>query len=365
MGYALLSVIRGQGTALLASLIQPADIDDISAKANSILRFYDLSRITLISKVLGLMCDGQFRSMQNFLREQSEDINSVNMVGEIASFLYGFSKKHVITEKTMILLTQLLKALNEFCIGNYKNREVTFNENIVSVINFVLQIDITKIKRQGRNENTTVVSNLSAIDDLAIGRSADRESKTDYVQLRAMALTMKASAVQLLDALLEEISNKTSRLSHQIAEGLDIHALHWSMLDFFVLKSDPDMIKLRNEDNAYKALFDIYKIIMHLADTGVAPLQSLSEWSSLSPSPLLSPPFPLSSSPLPSSPPLYTLHLPSTLSPSPSPSTISPSSSPPSPPPLHPLPLPHHPIPSFLLTCPSLPFPLPLFRSLL
>lgn len=213
--------------------------------------------------------------MQNYVREQSEDINSANMVAEIASFLYGFSRKHVISEQTVLVLNQLFQALKEFCVGNYKNREVTFNENIIPVINFVLQIDITKIKRQGRNQNTAVVSNLLEID--SIRSCGGGKEKIDYIYLRRLALEMKASAVELLDTLLEEICNKTSKLSHQIAEGLDVQALHWSMLDFFILKSDPDLIKLQVEDNAYRALFGSYKTIMHLVDTGVAPLESLSK----------------------------------------------------------------------------------------
>ena len=215
------------------------------------------------------MCDGQFREVQNYLREQSEDINSVNMVGEIASFLFTFSKKNVLSEQTLLLLNQLIQALNEFCIGNYKNREVTFNENIVSVINFVLQIDITKIKKA--KQTLTVVTNFDEFP------SSTSQSKLDYPYLRQLALEMKASAVQLLDALLEEISNTTSKLTHQIFEGLDIHALHWSMLDFFVLKNDPDLVKLQSDDNAYRALFDSYRIIMHLVDSGVASLEKLSK----------------------------------------------------------------------------------------
>ena len=242
----------------------------------SILRFYDLNRITLTSKVLGLMCDGQFRDMQNYLREQSEELNSVNIVGEIASFLYAFSKKHVLDQQNLMLLVQLLKTLNEFCSGNYRNREVAFNKNVVSVINFVLQIDITKIKKLGKMENIAMLDNLPDLEDLSSSYEEAR-NKTDYVQLRKTALEMKAAAVKLLDALLEEISNKTSELSHQIAEGLDIQALHWSMLDFFVLKSDPDLIKVQSDDNAYRALFDCYKIIMYMVDEGIAPLDSLSK----------------------------------------------------------------------------------------
>ena len=47
------------------------------------------------------MCDGQYKEMQNFLREQSEDIHSVNMVAEMATFLYEFSKKHIISIDTL------------------------------------------------------------------------------------------------------------------------------------------------------------------------------------------------------------------------------------------------------------------------
>ena len=255
---------------------------DLSEEAREILRFHDLSRITLISKVLGLMCDGQFRDMQNYLRDQSEAISSVNMVAEIASFLYNFSKKNVVSEVNLLLLNQLLQALNEFCIGNYKNREVVFNENIVSVINYVLQIDITKIKsakRFGRNINEVVVGNVEEFDDFG---SEEQQQKIDYVLLRRMALEMKSSAVQLLFSLLEEISKKTSKLTHQIAEGLDIQALHWSMLDFFVLKSDSDLIKLKAEDNAFRAMFGCYRIIMSLVDNKFASLESLSKLPSSS-----------------------------------------------------------------------------------
>ena len=232
----------------------------------------------LISKVLGLMCDGQFRQMQNYLREQSEDIHSVNMVGEIAMFLYEFSKKQVYSTETLKLFNELLQTLVEFCIGNYKNREVVFNSNIISVINYVLQIDITKIKgarRFGSSSNTTVISQVSDVVDFE-DDSKKKRAKIDHVLLRKMALEMKASTVQLLDALLEDI-NKTSKLSHQIADGLDVSALHQSMLDFYILKSDSDLVRLEYDDNASRALFDSYKIIMHLVDSGFAPLETLSK----------------------------------------------------------------------------------------
>ena len=38
------------------------------------------------SQVLGLMCDGQFSLMQNYLREQKDNIVTINLVGEVALF---------------------------------------------------------------------------------------------------------------------------------------------------------------------------------------------------------------------------------------------------------------------------------------
>ena len=211
----------------------------IGGKAYQMLHFSDISRISLMSSVLQHMCDGQRRDIQNYLREQSDGIDSVNMVEEVANFLYEFSKKQVHTEETISLFNNLLQALTEFCIGNYRNRQVVFNANIMHVINYVLHIDITKIRGVEKSFLSTIVFDRQ-----------QEEDDIDYITIRKMALQLKASTVHLLDALLEEISNKSSTLSHQIADGLDINSLHWSMMDFFVLKSDPDLIRIECDDDA-------------------------------------------------------------------------------------------------------------------
>ena len=192
--------------------------------------------------------------MQNFLREQTDDSNNVNMVSEMATFLYEFSKNRLLNIKTLELFTQLLQALKEFCVGNNENRRDIFDANIMSVINYVLQIDITNI----RCKETDGV-------------------KCDCANIRKMALQLKASAVELLDVLLEEISIKPSNISQQIAEGLDIPALHWSMLDFYTLKDDPDLRLLEFNDNAYRALFGCHRVVMHMLDNKLAPVDSLSK----------------------------------------------------------------------------------------
>ena len=234
--------------------------DIIDGKSPSNFRFYDLSHITLISKVLGLMCDGQYKVMQDFLREQTDDSHNVNMVGEMSTFLYDFSNNRLFNKETLELFNQLVQALKEFCVGNNDNRRDIFDANVMSVINYVLQIDITNIRvhKTGEAGDCSLNSELCA-------------------ELQKMALQLKASAVELLDVLLEEITSKPSNLSQQIAEGLDIPALNWSMLDFYTLKDDPDLRRMKFDDNAYRALFVCHRIIMHMADNKLAPMDTPSK----------------------------------------------------------------------------------------
>ena len=235
----------------------------------------------MIIKVLGLSCDGQNREMQNFLREQSTSIQNINMVGEITSVLYEFTEKRQICYETLPLYIQLLQSLVNMCLGNHENHNIVFNKHIGSVINFILQIDISDIKppkRFGRRADTSVITNLSTnVENLCDDVQEGEKAKLDYVDLRVMGLKLKASAIELLEVMMEEISKKSKKLTQQIAEGLNIQGLHSSMVDLFVLKSDKDVIRLEYNDNASRALYKAYKILMHLVDSGSDTLENLSK----------------------------------------------------------------------------------------
>ena len=234
----------------------------------------------MVIKVLGLLCDGQNRQMQNFLREQSKSFSSINVVGEITSVLYEFTEKRQISYDSLPLYIEILQSLIEVCLGNYKNHKVVFNKHITSVINFIFQIDITGIKppsRFGRRVSTTVITDIADMEDLG-NTPENGSSKLNYVDLRVMALKLKVSAIELLEVMMEEISTKSKRLTQQIAEGLDIRGLHSSMADLFLLKSDKDIIQKEHDDNASRALYKAYKIIMHLVDSENGSLESLSKF---------------------------------------------------------------------------------------
>ena len=103
--------------------------------------FNDSSHVKLALQVLGLMCDGHYWVMQNYLREQRDNIHTVNLVGEVAQFIQHFY--HDINEETVELVHLILQTLIEMCVGNYSNQKVIFNHQILEALNSIFQIDIT------------------------------------------------------------------------------------------------------------------------------------------------------------------------------------------------------------------------------
>ena len=64
--------------------------------------------------VLGLMCDGQYRPMQNYLREQPDNIKSVNLVSETCAFISSFCVD--ITRDNIKLINSALQTLIEMSV---------------------------------------------------------------------------------------------------------------------------------------------------------------------------------------------------------------------------------------------------------
>lgn len=267
---------------------------EIGEHAASLLQFQHLKHIELAMEVLGLMCDGQYREMQNYLREQKESICSVNMVGEVATFLQQIFKSRDLNPETIDVLHQLLQTLIEMSVGNYANLEDIFNNQIMSIINHILQLDISKISikasvemlqvhdlQEGNAMQLPDTSTMESKELTEARQTLERESwmlyqptisplsKKDALELRKKALDLKSSAVELIEAMLEETSLKTRNLAHQLAGGLDTVAVQCSLIDFYELSKDPELKKDEYEDNAERALYRSYHIISRLDDFGV------------------------------------------------------------------------------------------------
>ena len=76
------------------------------------LEYRDDGYLQLVLKILGLMCDGQNQVLQDYLREQPDNIKSVNLVAETSRFLALVYSS--INKNTMPVVTELFQTLVEF-----------------------------------------------------------------------------------------------------------------------------------------------------------------------------------------------------------------------------------------------------------
>ena len=83
------------------------------------------------------------------------------------------------------------------------------------------------------------------------------------------SVNLKASAVELLEVMLEETSEKSSELVMEIAGSLDIDALHDTLADFYELMNDTEVKKMGFDDEAERGLFRTYHILVHLRDYAI------------------------------------------------------------------------------------------------
>ena len=63
------------------------------------------------------MCDGQYRPMQNFLREQPNNIKTINLVSETCTFLSSFFVD--ITKDNIVPITTALQTLIKMSMVSY------------------------------------------------------------------------------------------------------------------------------------------------------------------------------------------------------------------------------------------------------
>ena len=89
-------------------------------------------------------------------------------------------------------------------------------------------------------------------------------------------IKLKGSAIELLEAMLEETNRSTGELAKEIAGGLDVGALHDTLCDFHALMQDRDVQRAQFDDDAEKGMFRTYHILVHLSHYGV-PASDLGE----------------------------------------------------------------------------------------
>ncbi|XP_060578903.1 inositol 1,4,5-trisphosphate receptor type 2-like isoform X2 [Ruditapes philippinarum] len=106
------------------------------------LEFKDDGYIELVLRILGLMCDNQHFGLQNYLREQPDNIKSVNLVAETTKFLNILYSN--INANSVALITQVFETLVEFTSGNITNQAVVFDNKVCDYVNHILRVGVYK-----------------------------------------------------------------------------------------------------------------------------------------------------------------------------------------------------------------------------
>ncbi|CAC5357472.1 unnamed protein product [Mytilus coruscus] len=104
---------------------------------SDMMQYNDDGYIELVLELLARICDGQNADLQNYLREQPDNVKSFNIVAETTQFLNVVYS--AITKRTIGLAVGVFSSLNEFCAGNQENRVVLYGNKIVDYINFILR----------------------------------------------------------------------------------------------------------------------------------------------------------------------------------------------------------------------------------
>ncbi|KAK6195687.1 hypothetical protein SNE40_001061 [Patella caerulea] len=119
-----------------------AELTSYAVQMTDDLDFKDDGYLELVLRVLGLMCDNQHNGIQNYLREQPDNIKSVNLVAETTKFLSILYSS--INNNTISLIIELFDTLVEYTSGNFANQTVVFDNKICDYINHILRSEIYK-----------------------------------------------------------------------------------------------------------------------------------------------------------------------------------------------------------------------------
>ncbi|KAK3607291.1 hypothetical protein CHS0354_002916 [Potamilus streckersoni] len=102
------------------------------------LELKDDGYIELVFKILRLMCNQQYRGLQDLLREQPDSINSVNLVSDTTQFLSILYSN--VNDKSVELISQLFDTLVRMTSGNLINQALVFDKKICDYITHILRV---------------------------------------------------------------------------------------------------------------------------------------------------------------------------------------------------------------------------------
>ncbi|XP_041375499.1 inositol 1,4,5-trisphosphate receptor type 3-like [Gigantopelta aegis] len=158
---------------------------------NSSAEYRNDGYIELVLKVMARMCDGQNKQLQDYLREQPDNVKSFDIIAEVTRFLNVVYSN--INGKNIGLVIQLFESMNEFTAGNQDNRVVIYDNKIIDYINFILRAgDFKKCSIEKILDLRKSISNLimSLVEENGPGASIVATEVKDTLDKKAVIALM-------------------------------------------------------------------------------------------------------------------------------------------------------------------------------
>lgn len=187
----------------------------------------NLRNIQVSFTLMGLMCDGQQKFLQDYFREQPDNPENINMVIKTVNFLKIFYTD--INKDNVGLVEQVFRALTEFVSGNFVNQNDAYGAKIMDVINRIFQTPSFK---------------SCSLKDM---------------------IDLYDSIIRFLQVMLEETSLETKNLARDLYSVLDVASVHQVITLLYQVRSDSTVDK-EIRDVADDDMFRLYHFVVHLRD---------------------------------------------------------------------------------------------------
>ncbi|XP_071092410.1 inositol 1,4,5-trisphosphate-gated calcium channel ITPR3-like isoform X4 [Haliotis cracherodii] len=170
---------------------EPEVKEDDAAEGDTSMEYRNDGYIELVLKVMARMCDGQNKLLQDYLREQPDNVKSFDIIAEVTRFLNVVYSN--INDKSIDLVIQLFESMNEFTAGNQDNRIVIYDNKIIDYINFILRAgDFENCSIEKILELRSSIANLvmSLVEENGPGASQVAKEVKDTLDKKAVLALM-------------------------------------------------------------------------------------------------------------------------------------------------------------------------------
>eukprot|EP00056_Hartaetosiga_gracilis_P010415 m.153526 g.153526 ORF g.153526 m.153526 type:complete len:2653 (+) comp13309_c1_seq5:67-8025(+) len=217
----------------------------------------DEGNIELVLRVLQYMCEGHNLKIQNYLRDQPDNIHPINLVNVAVEFLT--SSLEEISPDTIELITQTVETLVEFAQGCPNNQLSIFDAKAIDSINHLLRFpgfhDATPMGEVGESHADVLPG---VFDPCKVAK-------------------LHLGCANLVLAMMENSDNATQKLAKEIEQTLDIPQVFREMRVYNTMAEEVDrkvrVWEFRDEDDrdedpveAAEVAYALFTILVRLKD---------------------------------------------------------------------------------------------------